>query len=227
MLFPFLSFDIDTSDVLFFVLIGGMILYGVLKKKKPSTIETLEVSKISESPNGLCKIKGRILAIDKIGSPITETKCIGYSYSQLSYRYGGIRRAKGRKKWRTYRTESKSTDFYIEDSTGKIKVNARGISIQINVNRTEKKLSRTLLDVENLLLEDGTEYILTGTVIKNKDGSLEIIKNEKDKELVIMDKALYEFVYEDIPFMKKKASFFILFLVICVLCFIIYKSISN
>ncbi|WP_299902910.1 hypothetical protein [uncultured Aquimarina sp.] len=203
-----------------------MLLYPLLKKKKPGLIETLEVSKIETLSSGLVKIKGRLKAIDHVKSPITETKCIGYNYSQLAYRSAGVRRAKGSKKWRTYRTESKSTDFYIQDDTGKIKVNAKDISIQINVNRSEKKLSRTLLDVENLLLEDDTEYIITGTVV-NKNNSVEIIKDEKDKELRVMDIAFYEFTFEDIPFMKKKVGFFIVFLVIGILCFVIYKSFSN
>ncbi len=229
MLFPFLSLDLDTSDILFFVLIGSMILYGTLKKKKPSIIETLEISEINTLSKGLCKIKGQILATNQITSPITETKCIGYNYSQLSYGYKGgyRRRVKGRKKWRTYRTESKSADFYIKDTTGQIKVNAKNISIQINVNRSEKKLSRTLLDVENLLLEDDTEYIISGTVVKGKNNSIEIIKNKKDKELLIMDKAFYEFTFEDIPFMKKKAGIFIVFLVVSILCFVIYKSVYS
>ncbi|WP_299315746.1 GIDE domain-containing protein [uncultured Aquimarina sp.] len=217
--------SLDFSDVLFFLLIGGMILYGVLKKKKPNPIETLEVSKINTLFKGFVKIRGILKSINHIKSPITETKCIGYNYSQLSYRTAGVRRVRGSKKWRTYRTESKSTDFYIQDDTGRIKINAKYISIQVNVNRSEKKLSKTLLDVENLLLEDNTEYILSGTIIKNGDGNLEIVKGEKD--FVIMDKSFYEFVYKDIPFMKNKAGFFIVFLVICIIFFVVYKSIFN
>ncbi|WP_299444319.1 hypothetical protein [uncultured Aquimarina sp.] len=222
-LLPLVSFDF--SDILFFLLIGGMILYSVLKKKKPNLIETLEVSKINTLSNGFVKIRGKLKSINHITSPISETKCIGYNYSQLSYRSAGARRVKGSKKWRTYRTESKSADFYIQDDTGKIKINAKDISIQLNVNRSEKKLSKTLIDVENLLLEDDTEYILTGTLNKNKNNSIEIVKGTK--EFVIMDKAFYEFAFEDIPFMKKKAGFFIIFLVVCIIIFIVYKSITN
>ena len=195
------SISFDFSDVLFFLLIGGMILYGVFKKKKPSIIKTLTISEINTVSKGLCKIKGQILATNQITSPITETQCIGYNYSNLSLSYDGRRGAKGVKRWRIYRTKSVSSDFYLQDKTGQIKVNAKNISIQINANRSEKKLSRTLIDVENLLLEDGTEYILIGTVNVDKNGDMEIVK---EKELIIMDEAFYKFVNVEIPSMKKK-----------------------
>jgi hypothetical protein len=210
----------DFSDVLFFLLIGGMILYGVFKKKKPSIIKTLTISEINTVSKGLCKIKGQILATNQITSPITETQCIGYNYSNLSYGYKAVGRANGRKNWRTYCTKSKSADFFIKDSTGQIKVNAKNISIQINVNRSEKKLSRTLVDVESLLLEDGTEYILIGTVNVDKNGDMEIVK---EKELIIMDEAFYRFVNVKIPSMKKKIRLFIIFSLLVLFIFIIHN----
>ncbi|WP_024480844.1 hypothetical protein [Cellulophaga baltica] len=168
----------------------------------------------------MCKIKGQILATNQITSPITETQCIGYNYSNLSLSYDGRRGAKGVKRWRIYRTKSVSSDFYLQDKTGQIKVNAKNISIQINVNRSEKKLSRTLIDVENLLLEDGTEYILIGTVNVDKNGDMEIVK---EKELIIMDEAFYRFVNVKIPSMKKKIRLFIIFSLLVLFIFIIYN----
>ena len=214
------SISFDFSDVLFFLLIGGMILYGVFKKKKPSIIKTLAISEINTVLKGLCKIKGQILATNQITSPITETQCIGYNYSKLSYGYKAVGRANGRKKWRTYHTKSKSADFFIKDATGQIKVNAKNISIQINVNRSEKKLSRTLVDVESLLLEDGTEYILIGTVNVDKNGDMEIVK---EKELIIMDVAFYKFVNVEIPSMKKKIRLFIIFLLLGLFIFVLHN----
>ena len=214
------SISFDFSDVLFFLLIGGMILYGVFKKKKPSIIKTLAISEINTVSKGLCKIKGQILATNQITSPITETQCIGYNYSNLSLSYDGRRGAKGVKRWRIYRTKSVSSDFYLQDKTGQIKVNAKNISIQINVNRSEKKLSRTLVDVESLLLEDGTEYILIGTVNVDKNGDMEIVK---EKELIIMDEAFYKFVNVEIPSMKKKIRLFIIFLLLGLFIFVLHN----
>ncbi|WP_103867524.1 GIDE domain-containing protein [Aquimarina sp. I32.4] len=223
----YINTTFDVGDIFLFMIIGGMILYGVLKKKKPKPIEILEESKIDSLSKGVVKIKGRLKAIHHIKSPISEIECIGYNYSQLSLRYGRGKKGKKRRKWRILKSTSESTDFYIEDNTGKIKVNAKGISIQINTHRTEKKISRTLLDVENLLIEDETEYIVTGTVITNKNGNLEIVKGATERELVIMDTAFYEFIFEDVPFMKRKMGYFIVFLILAIICFIVYKSFSS
>ncbi|AIZ42780.1 hypothetical protein [Cellulophaga baltica] len=216
--YPFFIFVLSFLEVLFFLLIGGMILFKLFKNKIKNDV--LDISEIKTLSKGLVNIKGKIKPINYIESPISERECIGYNYSNLSLSYDGRRGAKGVKRWRIYRTKSVSSDFYLQDKTGQIKVNAKNISIQINVNRSEKKLSRTLIDVENLLLEDGTEYILIGTVNVDKNGDMEIVK---EKELIIMDEAFYKFVNVEIPSMKKKIRLFIIFLLLVLFIFIIHN----
>ena len=85
-LYQFLLFTpFSLWDILFILLIAGMILYGIFKKKKKTLIETLDFSKVDTISKGVVKTKGKLQSIDYMNSPITDTKCIGYNYSQLTY----------------------------------------------------------------------------------------------------------------------------------------------
>ena len=103
-------------------------------------------SKIGLLPTGIVEVRGKLKTIDTFTSPISKSKCIGYHYAELRYASSQIRTLEDRKevsRWREWKAtnwKSKCKDFFIEDTSGRIRVIAKGITIAININQHEKKL---------------------------------------------------------------------------------------
>jgi len=130
---------------------------------------------------GFVEVKGKLKQIKSMTSPMTKSKCIGYNYSIMRFNssrkrsVSSINRGESEQKerdkhmkWEDISSDTARNDFYIEDSSGKIKVKAKGISVVLlNVNQTDKKTSGTS-HTENLLLPDDQEYVLIGTAVYNK-----------------------------------------------------------
>ncbi len=183
--------------------------------------EKIKISKIADISEGVVKIKGRIFVINKIeAAPLSQKQCIGYSLRSLSYEMTNDELIKSKKGWRTLNASSKSENFYIGDGTGKVLVKAEDILIALSINKFEKKYSSTLIDVENLLLEDETEYILVGTAKKTPNGTI-VIQKKKNAKFFIMDLAFQELLTDTIPFFKKKFISFVLPLLISALLVIV------
>lgn len=202
-------------------LIGLIFFFGGKQKKKNQKIRTINFSNINNLTSGLIKVKGKLRVIETIKSPIFNQDCIGYTHSKFSR---NIFNSSGRRKWIKSYSFSDCVNFYIEDASGKIKIKAKGISIEVNTNKSEKKLSKKELEEEKLLIADNKEYILVGTATMTKKGTIEIKKSKLDKELLIMDDTLYNLLYQDVPSINKKVISFVIILIGILISFIIYKS---
>ena len=122
-------------------------------------------------------------------------------------------------KWKTISSDIKCNDFYIEYSTGQIKVKAKDITISLlNVNQTNKKISGTT-HTENLLLPGEQEYVLTGTAIYTKKNELIIKKG--NNEFSIKDPYFDKIYKSDLPDkISKYGLLFMLLLIGLVILFI-------
>lgn len=113
--------------IAFVFLIVSAILRGGKEHKSINEIKKLPFSTISELINikdkTYIKVKGKLKVIDYTLSELTENKCIGYTYQEMKWTY--TKRTGERSKrsqWKIIKSDSYTEDFYIEDHSGKIKV---------------------------------------------------------------------------------------------------------
>ena len=83
-------------------------------------------------------------------------------------------------------SETEALDFYINDGTGKIKVDAYGITIYCPENQKSTQKGQTFL-FEELLLSNQTKYTLVGSVVKNENNELNFEKDPLLDQLYIFD----------------------------------------
>jgi len=207
--------------ILAIVVIPEVLMWTKFGRKLKKTKEPIK-SKIGLLPSGLVEVRGILKAIDMITSPISKSKCIGYHYSELRYASSQIRTLEKRKEvsrwreWKATNSKSKCNDFFIQDESGKIKVIAKGITVAINVNKTEKKITNHSKNIEYLLLEDNIEYILVGKVTLNDKGEKVIKKNKN--QFLISDVLHYSIINNNIIPLLKKIGILI-FIIITILIY--------
>lgn len=191
--------------IVFFLLILFLIFKGSKERKGISVIKNTpfytnaQLTDVSDQT--LVKIKGKLRAIKFTMSEMTETRCIGYQYQEMKWTYKikkGLRREgkerRKRSQWKIIKSESHAEDFYIYDKSGKIMVDALGLSISSNYN--QKKMKRGSVScIENLLLPDQKEYILIGTLHK-ENGKNSIVNDFKHKDnFILIDPKSYDIIY--------------------------------
>ncbi len=204
------------ETIFIFLLIVLIFFFGGKQKKYRKKNRTVNFSNIHDLTSGLVKVKGRLEAIETIKSPIFNKDCIGYECSRY---LRNTFKSSGGKKWIKSWNNSYCTNFFIEDNTGKIEVNAKKISIKINCNKSEKKISKKELEEEKLLIADDKEYILIGTVVSTKNGTIKIKKGKLNKELLIMDSNLYNLLYQEVPDINSKVISFVILLLVTIISF--------
>lgn len=220
-------------NIFFFTFIAAIIIIGEYqKRKKAKNITKPTISDIKDISAGFVEIRGKLKQIKTMTSPMTKSECIGYSYSvkrfNSSRKRSSISIDKGLSvskendrdmKWKTVSSDEKCNDFYIEDTTGKIKVKAKDISISLlQINQTNKKISGHT-HTENLLLQDDQEYILFGTATYNKKNELIIKKDEN--EFSIRDPYFDKIYKSDLPDkISKYGLIFMLLLIGLILLFL-------
>ena len=159
-------------------------------RKLLNSLPTTQISDLQEG--NLYKVVGKLVMENTMLSLLTKSKCIGYIFeekkwvSRSPFKNGHINN-----KWKTISSQTECKDFYIKDNSGKIKVNAYDIKIYLLTNETKKSKNKTSL-IENLLLNNDTNYIVLGTVNKNENSNLEISKNLEGGQLIIMDEKFYD-----------------------------------
>ncbi|WP_299242781.1 hypothetical protein [uncultured Aquimarina sp.] len=216
----------NSSILLFFLFLILIIIIGESQKRKKRKNRTKPIiSDIKDISTGFVEVKGKLTQIKKMTSPITKSECIGYSYSVMRFNSSrkrsrssidrGLSVSKENDrdmKWKTISLDEKCNDFYIEDTTGKIKVKAKDISISLlQVNQTDKKISGHT-HTENLLLQDDKEYILIGTATYNKKNELIIKKDEN--EFSIRDPYFDKIYKSDLP--DKISKYGLIFMLILI-----------
>lgn len=148
------------------------------------------------------KIIGRLEMNISMQSLLTKSKCIGYTFEEKKWvSRRPYKNNHSERKWKTVSSETECQDFYIEDKSGKIKVNAYGIKIYLITNENKKVKNGTYL-FENLLLNDNTNYIVLGTVSKSENNDIELSKSLLGQKLIIMDEKYYNLYVKKNPFLR-------------------------
>ncbi|WP_299444325.1 hypothetical protein [uncultured Aquimarina sp.] len=185
-----------------FVFVLLFIITSVFKKKKKDNrerIKNLPITDIkdAEKISDLIKVKGTLIKIKIIQSYLTKTQCIGYDYKAKKWvssdRFDNDRSSK---RWKTIESIEECYDFYIQDHTGKIKVEAEDISI-VSYNNEKKIKKGQISYYENLLLPNTDEYYIVGSIEKDENEII-IRKSVMDNELSIFDLKSYD-LFVDIP----------------------------
>ena len=184
----------------FFIVI--IIAFAVFRKKKKDNrniIKSLPVSNIKDvgKLSSLVKVKGTLVKIKTIQSYLFKKQCIGYDYKAKKWvttdRFDNDHSSR---RWKVIESIEECYDFYIQDHTGKIKVEAEDISI-FSYNNEKKIKKEGISYFENLLLPNTDEYYVIGSVEKDEN-EISIRKNLIDNELYIFDIKSYD-LFVDIP----------------------------
>ncbi|WP_299315750.1 hypothetical protein [uncultured Aquimarina sp.] len=130
--------------IAFFILIISAVIRKDTSRKEIQKIKNLPFSNISQlidlENQTLIKIKRKLKAIDYTLSELTETRCIGYKYQEMKWTYTKRTGERSKKsQWKIIKSDSYTEDFYIEDNSGKTKVEALGIQISSQHNQKKEK----------------------------------------------------------------------------------------
>lgn len=146
----------------------AVIVYFFTKTQR--TLIKKKLTPIYELTEGLVKIEGRASALSVFESPFFKEECIGYSYEQAKIAYDD---ETGSEYTVSAVQSDKCQDFYLTNSTGKIKVIANRINFSFlqkqvkvvgNIKHTERTLKNA--DVVSVL----------GNAIKNNKAEFELQK---------------------------------------------------
>lgn len=181
---------------LFILLIAILSLRQKNIKKNKTKKTVKDRKKIKKIDIGYTEIKGKIRALETITSPFTHSKCIGYLFTESEYNNSRKRGNSGNykisreNKWKDLETQTECCDFYIEDKTGKVKVEAEGIIlITEHITKKRKIWYKNIFKTEFLLLEDGVDYILKGEIVYNKKKEM-IFKDTGKNMFIIMPETI-------------------------------------
>ncbi len=192
----------------FFLAGSGILLIGFYQWKKYQKIADISTSKVRAIAVGLVELSGKVVPIKLVSSPLSKTKCVYFKALHQIYQQD-----KSGKYWATVSVKESSSNFYLEDETGKVEVDPTSAEVDIIIDgaaKTEatgsKYISKSYTyplksivvvnyrDVE-FRLDPGDSIYLMGTAkirpgvksAKNED-NLIITKGENDSFYYISDK---------------------------------------
>ncbi len=186
--------------------------------KKKLEIKNMPISKIGNLTKGFVKIKGKLYNNSPIKSKLKAADCIGYSYNAMKWVYKKKFGKSKRDRWEIIDSQIKCEDFYIFDSTGKVKVLAKNITIFTDLNYHKIKENYTTY-TESLLLANQQEYYIMGTVAKYKNNL--VISNNDKQELIIASPNEYEIIFNTSKAYYIGCGFFLIILIVIFFWFLL------
>ncbi len=100
---------------------------------------------IRSIPMGVVEIHGKAKGEKLVNSPVTNTPCHFYKVDIEKYE----KDSKGRGSWRHYKTDADGVLFYLEDSTGKVLVDAHGAEYDL-VQTARRETARGTIGLTTL-----------------------------------------------------------------------------
>jgi hypothetical protein len=107
-----------------------MFVLGFKKYREYRIIEDTPRMTVRSMPMGLVHIQGKAVGEKRLTSPLTRQPCFFYRVEVEEW----TRQSDDKEDWKTFRTDVGQQEFYLEDSTGKVRINA---------HRAEYDLSKT------------------------------------------------------------------------------------
>ncbi len=158
---------------------AGMSGYRQLKTKR--LIENIPTTNIKGVVPGLTELKG---TIQEKGSPISA-RYSGEKVVYCSYqKQRRVKSEKGKTRWETVESGVSSTDFYLEDDTGRITVNSN--RAEVDALQTYSKRTGDVSFTEWTLRADQQLYVLGPAVLHSvHDAELTIQHSISEKHFVI------------------------------------------
>lgn len=114
----------------------GLFGYGFRLWHRKRLIEDVPTAKIRSMPLGRVEIAGRAREKELLEAPISGVPCVFFRY-QVEEEVGSGRH----RRWRTVaRGDSSETPFYVEDETGRVRVDPAGATLELRADLSRERV---------------------------------------------------------------------------------------
>jgi len=163
--------------------IAGIFVWNAIKTQ--IALIKIPFTPIHLLSDGLVKIRGTITAPQTYTTPFFKQECIGYHYKKANITYDS---ETGSEYERDATTEEVFQDFYLADTTGKVKVTAPRINLNFLPVKTDTlhSIKYAVDDIRHSerTLKNGDTISVMGYAQRNNSFHFEIVE-QHDKPLVI------------------------------------------
>lgn len=174
---------------------------------------------INQLSEGLMKIEGKVNATTTLETPYFKDECVGYSYEKAEIDYF---EESGDERKVSAVIKMDFPEFYLLDSTGKIKVNPDGLDVTFLDVKTKK--IKEIRHSERTL-KNGDEITVLGNVVKNSWNELVLQKLDKNP-FTISDKTIISKQEKSFQILKLLLPYFVL-MYILVNYFLFFAPLKN
>jgi hypothetical protein len=107
-----------------------LFIFGFKKYSEYRVLRDTPRAKVRSIPMGLVHLQGKAVGEKQLTSPLTRQPCFYYQLRIEKW----VRKDKDHEGWQRYATDHDAVEFWLEDSTGKVRVNPK--SAEYDVTRT-------------------------------------------------------------------------------------------
>ncbi|RZL39545.1 MAG: hypothetical protein EOO96_00350 [Pedobacter sp.] len=170
------------------ILVGVFVWFVSKTSIKLIKTNFTSINKLSE---GLVKIRGTISATETFFTPYFKQECIGYHYKKANITYDS---ESGSEYERDARIEEQFQDFYLADTTGKVKVTALRFNLTFLPAKTDTihSIKYAVDDIRHTerTLKNGDTISVMGYAQKNSDDGFDIV--EKPNNPLVISNSEFE-----------------------------------
>ncbi len=135
LIFLFLAARSSTHNpgllIAIFLIMGILLfIFGFKKFSQYRVLKDTPRAKVRSMPMGLVHLQGQAVGDKPLTSPLTHQPCFYYRV----YIERWVKKDDNHSEWRRYGTDTDAEDFYLDDTTGKVRVNPR--QAEYDVTRT-------------------------------------------------------------------------------------------
>lgn len=114
-----------------FILMGILLfVFGFKKYSEYRVLKDTPRAKVRSIPMGLVHLEGKAVGEKPLASPLTHQPCFYYRV----YIERWVKKDDDHSEWQRYGTDTNAEEFYLDDTTGKVRVNPK--QAEYNVTRT-------------------------------------------------------------------------------------------
>jgi hypothetical protein len=113
-----------------FLLMGILLfIFGFKKYGEYRVLRDTPRAKVRSIPMGLVHLQGKAVGEKRLTSPLTHQPCFYYHVKIEKW----VKKDKDQEGWQTYGTDKNAEEFWLEDSTGKVRVNPKQAEYDVTV----------------------------------------------------------------------------------------------
>jgi len=168
-------------------------------------LKQTRTGEIGSVGSGLAKLKGKVIPLNALTSPLGNTDCVYYKFKVEYYA-----RRKRRYEWITALEETKASPFLVDDGTGRLFIDPEGLGMDVSWElTTETKMEveskdlpesavkflkrhdltgRNLYRLKETILKGGSVVSILGVVepATGKDYKVSIVANRKNEPCCVI-----------------------------------------